>query len=224
MQESVKTSEKAILTKRFIALVICVLLTGVGASFMIKADIGVGAWDALAMSIGFLTGIEVGTVGMMMNITCVILQILILTKLFKIKNLLQVPMSILIGIVVNYIIYQLLSTLEISNYFMNLALMLAGLIIVCFTISAIMLIDLITFPLEGLSMSIVLKSKYTFGMVRQVFDVLCVVLSLGMSFLLHTPLTVREGTIISMLLFGPLVTIIMRWMKPLFRRMDLTDL
>lgn len=223
MQESVKTAEKSFLTKRFIALVICVLLTGVGASLMIKADIGVGAWDALAMSIGSLTGIEVGTVGMMMNITCIILQILILKKSFKIKNLLQIPLSILIGIVVNYILYRLFSEIEIDNYFINLAMMLFGLIIVCFSISAIMLIDLITFPLEGLSMSIVLKSKYTFGIVRQFFDVFCVSASLGMTFLLHTPLTVREGTIISMLLFGPVVTIIMKWMKPLFRRMELTD-
>ncbi len=37
------------------------MIVGIGFAFTLKANVGVGAWDALSASLNSLTGIEVGT-------------------------------------------------------------------------------------------------------------------------------------------------------------------
>lgn len=76
--------------KKYLVLIFLIMLTGIGTAFSLKAAVGVGAWDALIQSLSFLGALRVGTVGMILNIICIIGQILFLRKDFKWINLLQV--------------------------------------------------------------------------------------------------------------------------------------
>lgn len=198
-------------------------MVGIGASLTLKAAIGVGAWDALAQSISFSTGIKVGTIAMILNSSCVLGQLLILRKDFRLKHLLQLPIGIVIGVVVNFIFYDVLGPITVDSYVMNLLLLLVAYIIIAASIAGIMLLDVVTFPLEGICMAIANKMNWKFVVVRQSADVISLVLVLIITFTMAIPLTLREGTVIGMLFFAPLMGFFMKLLEPGFRKLSLLN-
>jgi len=107
---------------KIIMVAIAMTITAMGASLGIKIAIGVGAWDALSQSISMVLGVKVGTFSMILNISCVILQIFLLKKGFKFNHLAQIGISILLGSVVNFMVYEVFAELAINNYFLSVSL------------------------------------------------------------------------------------------------------
>lgn len=60
-------------------------------------------------------------------------------------------------------------------------------------------------------------------MLRQGVDIISIILVLILSFSFNVPLSIREGTIIGMLTFSPIMEIFMKVLRPIFIRLDLTD-
>lgn len=199
------------------------IIVAIGASLSIKAAVGVGAWDALSISVCEVLGMKVGTFSMIMNITCVAIQLAILKKDFKLIHASQVLVSILLGTVVNFMVYNVLAMFTITSYAINLMLLVISVVGIAGAISVIMTINLVTFPLESCCMVIAQKTKKNFGVLRQLVDVGAIAISLTLSFVFGDPVVVREGTIIAMVLFGPLLNVIMPRLKPGFSRLKLTD-
>ena len=50
--------------KKYLLVVIAFMVVGVGCALTMKANVGVGAWDALAKTTNDMTGIAIGTAGM----------------------------------------------------------------------------------------------------------------------------------------------------------------
>ncbi len=197
------------------------IITAMGASLGIKAAVGVGAWDALSISVCQVINMRVGTFSMIMNITCVAIQLAILKKDFKIVHASQILVSIMLGGVVNFMIYNIFARFTITSYAINLALLLLSVIICSIAISVIMTVNLVTFPLESCCMVIAGKLNKNFGTLRQLVDVAAIVISLGLSLAFCDPIQVREGTVIAMILFGPLLNLIMPRLQPGFAKMKL---
>ena len=208
--------------KRYLALIIIVACTGFACALALKASVGVGAWDASAQALSNLLHIKVGTMGMVLNCSCVLGQIVILRKKFRPIQLLQVLVSIVLGNVVNIVLYDLL-TFEINSYFMSLCLIIVAYILSSLFVGAIMVLDLVTFPLEGLCMALESVLPFTFSQIHQAVDVICIALGILLTLIFKAPLAVREGTVIGMLLFAPLMGWFMKVEKPLFKQWDLID-
>lgn len=102
------------LMKRYLALIVIVACTGFACALALKAAVGVGAWDAFAQALSDLLNIKVGTMGMVLNCSCILGQILILRKKFRPIQLLQVVVSVVLGNVVNLVLYDVL-TFEIAS-------------------------------------------------------------------------------------------------------------
>ncbi|MDD3028448.1 MAG: hypothetical protein PHI41_10445 [Erysipelotrichaceae bacterium] len=198
------------------------IITAMGASLGIKAAVGVGAWDALSISVCQVIGLKVGTFSMIMNITCVAIQLVILKKDFKIVHASQVLVSVMLGGVVNFMIYNVFARFTITSYAINLGLLLLSVIICSIAISVIMTVNLVTFPLESCCMVIANKLNKNFGTLRQMVDVAAIVISLGLSLAFADPIQVREGTVIAMILFGPLLNLIMPRLQPGMEKLNLT--
>lgn len=209
------------MVKRIIVLVVLVSMVAVGCALTLKGAIGVGAWDALASTISGKLGIPFGTMGMFLNFCCIGLQMLILKKEFKKVQYLQFVVSILFGYVVNFVLYELFSGFVVTEYYINVSLLVIGQIICAFAVGAVMVIDMVTFPLEGACMAVSNKLGKKFHVVRQLVDVISVMAVLLLVFTLGMDLTVREGTIIGALIFGPIMGIFMRLLKPIFKRTNL---
>ncbi len=191
--------------KRYVLTVLFIVLTGIGAALSLKAAVGVGAWDAMTQSIGYVTAIKVGTVGMALNISCVVGQIILKGKQFKPFQLIQVVVSIVLGIVVNFFFYNVLGNLVLNQYFIQLLVLLVAYILIALSVSMVIMLGIVTFPLEGLCLAIEEKTPFKFAKIRQFVDVLSVAVALLLTQVFALPMTIREGTVIGMLIFGPLL-------------------
>ncbi|WP_238902471.1 hypothetical protein [Clostridium sp. YIM B02506] len=209
--------------KRIILCFLMIILVSFGASLTLKAAVGVGAWDALALTGSSITGIQVGTVGMILNFLCIFIELVILRKDFKLKHALQIVLCFIIGYTVNFFFYDVLGGINLSNYFVRVAVLIIGYVINAFTVAVIMLLDVVTFALEGACKAISDKTKILFHNFRQGVDVAFIVITIIMAFVFNVPLSVREGTVIGMIIFGPIMGVFMKLLKPIFQKYDLTD-
>lgn len=78
-------------------LILLTILAGMELALLVKMNVGVAPWDAMALSFSFLTGIKMGTIAIICNYLCVLGQIILLKKEFKKINFLQIPISMLLG-------------------------------------------------------------------------------------------------------------------------------
>ena len=210
------------LVKRSLFVLFGVILVSFGASLTLKAAVGVGAWDAVSQSVSLLTGIKVGTFAMFLNGSCVVGQLLVLHKNFNISRILQIGVAILLGVFVNFFYYDLFGSIVLDTYIIRLVTFIIAMVILSFAVAAVMVIDVVTFPLEALCMVVSNKTGWNFSKLRQYVDVASIVFSLAVTFLLTQPLVVREGTVIGMLIFGPLLGFFMHKIEPAFKRLNLT--
>lgn len=209
--------------KLIFLLSIIVIIIGIGAALTLKVAIGVGPWDSLAQSTSYLFGIKIGTMGMILNCSCVLGQWILLRKNFNIRHLLQVPLSILIGFVINFFFYDVLGLITIDSYIMKLMVFVISIIVLAFALACMLVLDFVTFPLEGFCMALAKKTKWNFTIIRQSSDIISILLVVLLSFGLSLPLTLREGTIICMLLFAPLIGYFMGRVQPIFGKLDLIN-
>lgn len=209
--------------KLSIAIILNIILVSFGASLTLKAAIGVGAWDSVSQIMALILGIKVGTFAIFLNSSCVLGQWILLGKNFKAIRLLQVGVAILLGVFVNFFYYTLFGSLVLESYILRIVVFVLAITVLAFGVSNIMLIDKVTFPLESLCMVISDKTGLDFGKLRQGADFISIVFALSMSYLFSLPFTVREGTVIGMLMFGPLLSLFMKHTKATFKRLELID-
>jgi len=206
---------------RIIMVAIAMIITAIGASLGIKIAIGVGAWDALSQSISMVLGVKVGTFSMILNISCVLVQVFLLKDRFKFNHLAQIGVSILLGTVVNFMLYKVLSEIMIDNYFISISLFILSVVMCALGIAMITAINLISFPLESCCMVLAKKINKNFGSIRQGVDIIAIIISLIITFIFKNSMTVREGTIIAMLIFGPMLDLFVKLMSPSLRKLSL---
>ena len=202
---------------------LCVIIVGIGASLALKAAVGVGAWDALSQSISGGISIKVGTISMILNVSCVLIQLIILKKEFKLIHLSQILVAVLLGSVVNFMFYGVYAQFTFNNYFINIGLLLLGVLFCAIGVSLIMAIDFISFPLEACCMVISKKLNKKFGMIRQLVDILSIIFALGLAFIFNQSITVREGTVIAMFIYGPMLDLFMKIIMPRLKQLELVD-
>lgn len=208
---------------KLIIVTISIIITAIGASLAMKAAVGVGAWDALSQSVSRVIDIKVGTFSMILNISCVVVQLILLRKDFKVKHVLQIFVSILLGIVVNFMYYEVLSNISIDNYLISVGLFILSCIICAIGVSTALLINLVSFPLEACCMVVAEKINKKFGPIRQLVDIVSIVIAMGVALAFRDTITVREGTIIAMVIYGPMLDWIMRFISPRLRKLELID-
>ena len=211
--------KKTILTFLFIS--INIVITGIGASLGIKAAVGVGAWDALSQSVSTVIGMKIGTFSMLLNISCVVVQLLMLGKKFKPISILQVFVAILLGNVVNFMLYDVYANLVINSYFLNLAIYVVSVLIIVVGVANIMAMNFISFPLEGACLVVSDRYNLNFGKVRQWVDIIAIIIALVVAFVFKDNYTVDVGTVIGMAMFGPLLDRIMNFVRPKLDKMGL---
>lgn len=189
--------------KNILLVIIAVVITAIGGSFTVKANVGVGAYEALNMNINQLTGIKIGTLAIALNMTCVLIQWLLLKKDFSFRQFLQVPVTLILGQVLNVMLYTVFANITIEQYWMKIAMVILGGLIAAIGVGSMMALNYINMPLEGACMAFSSRYGLNFGKVRQIVDVLLIASALLIAFSTNTAVTVREGTIISMFLFPP---------------------
>lgn len=183
------------------------------AAFQMKVNIGVSPWDGLGRSISYMTGLRIGTVSIVQSTSCVTIQLLLLRKQFGISNILQLIVGLSMGTLINFWYYTFFASLTIDSYFVALVLFTLSVIGSAVFVSILQTAEVVNLPLEGLCQVISDKTKIGFSKIRQYADVISVALILLITFIGQVPISLREGTIISMILFGPAMGVIIPYLE-----------
>lgn len=208
--------------KRYILVVLGFMIVGTGCAFTVKANVGIGAWDALAKSTSDIVGIEVGTAGMIFNCCCVLGQIIVLRKEFRPIQLLQIPLSVVLGAVINIVYYHLL-VFPFDSFIGGIIIYTLATEVCAFGVSIVMLLDEVTFALEGFCMALTKILPFKFSSIRQSVDVITIIVICIITFIYHISLSIGVGTIIGMLVFGPSLGIFMKVFKPILKKRNLLN-
>ncbi len=209
--------------KQVIYFTVAITLLSASAAFQMKLNIGMGPWDGFGKSIADASGIKVGNAAIMMSLTCVILQLLILRKEFSITNVLSLAVGFINGKIINLFYYGVFENMNIESYLIKLILFMFSILLIAFFVSMIQTANFINLPLEGLCEAIASKGISKFSTIRQLIDILSIVSIIIITIVWKVPLTLREGTIISMILFGPLLGFFIPYQEKFVEKYNIVD-
>lgn len=209
--------------RKFILLIVALLLAAFGIGLQIQAAIGLAPFDAFNQAVAYAIDIRVGDVVSIAQLIFVGTQVLILKKETTWKLLLQVFVGALLGQAINLVLYTVLGGLVVGGYFMRLLLLIIGSLWAPFFIGAIMVLDLVSMPVESFAMVVSKKTNKLFGQVRQYVDIVFLILAIVITLITNEPFTIREGTIVSALTFGPLLNIYMPIIEKYFKKWNIIE-
>ena len=201
--------------RNIMLFIFCIFVSPFASCLGLKAGIGTGAYSAVSKTLAPLLNIKIGTLGACLNIICILVELAILKKNFKIRHFLQFFMALLTGTITNFFYYEVLGSFHVDNYILRVLLLMASDVINSFAVATLLNLDYVSTPLGGAChvVSKALNKPYAFA--RQSVDVICLIVIAISVLFFHGELSIREGTIISALEFGPLVDFWLKKTKPL---------
>ena len=203
------------LTKKIFLTILGILLVYSAVAFALKAAIGVLPVDAAITSVATLIGMKVGTFSMLFHGSFFVGQILIEKKNFRKTELLQLLYITLGGSVLNFFLYVVLKNVTFTAYPLRLIVCILSFVVSSFGCSLVLETHLMRTPMEGCIQLIADRIGTTQGKLRQKIDIALVIISVAITLLFGVEWTLREGTIIAMLIFGPLFDF---WKKHFFSK------
>jgi len=199
--------------KKILRTVLGILLVYGSVAFAIKAGIGVLPVDAAITSIATLIGMKVGTFSMLFHGSFFLGQIAIEKKDFRKTELLQLLYITLGGSVLNFILYTVLRNVTFAFYPLRLVVCVLAFAVSAFGCTLVLETHLMRTPMEGCIQLLAERMGTTMGKLRQKIDVVLVLISVAITLLFGVEWTLREGTVIAALLFGPMMDF---WKKTVF--------
>ena len=183
-----------------------------GVALSIKAELGTSPISSVPYVSGLISGLSVGTTTIIVNSLFVLAQILMLRSQYEWYQLLQIPVAIVFGLMID-MFSLLMGDIVLSSYIQQWLFCAAGLIFVALGVSMEVTAELITTAGEGLVLAICQVTSFKFGNVKVAVDVTLVILAAAASLLVLGELAgVREGTAAAAVLVGLLTK---QFVKPL---------
>ena len=199
--------------KKTLRTVLGILLVYGSVAFAIKAGIGVLPVDAAITSIATLIGMKVGTFSMLFHGSFFLGQIAIEKKDFRRTELLQLLYITLGGSVLNFFLYTVLKNVTFSIYLLRLIVCVLAFAVSAFGCTLVLETRLMRTPMEGCIQLLAERMGTTMGKLRQKIDVALVIISVAITLVFGVEWTLREGTVIAALMFGPMMDF---WKKTVF--------
>lgn len=219
MNHSEKTSSGR-MAVRIIVMLLGLFIAGVAVAITKRGDLGVSPVSSVAnvLSLRF-TSISFGSWLFIWNCLLILGQVLILSREFRLFQLLQIPLSFLFGWFTD-IGMMLAAYLPNELYMHRVLWVLAGTLVLGFGTALTVSANVIMNSGEAFVKAISVKTGRQFGNVKTCFDICSVLLSVILSLALFSFRIVgtREGTVIAALLTGQTVRFFQaRLREPLHR-------
>lgn len=206
---------------RAVMYVIGIAVLALGVSFSRRAGLGLSmlvAWPAVMADIDPIETHNMGWYVGAVFVLYVVLEILVLRRDFKPLQLLQIPISLMYGSLVN-LWNGVSSAIPVPNYLSQVALTLLSVLTMAIGISIYLTADVVPLSSEGIVLAVTKVSGRPFPKLKQAFDLTLIVLALVTSLIfLHEVRYVREGTVVAALCLGPLIGMTGRFVGPVVRR------
>lgn len=191
----------------------------IGVALSINADLGVSPVNSLPYVISLVTGQDMGRCVIVVFSSYIVLQILILRRRFRPINLLQIVFSTIFGYFVD-LAKLLVGDFALPGYAGRMVMLLASIVLVALGVLLYVEVFLVPMPMEGLAMTIGEKCNIPFPKMKMIVDCVVVASGIALSFLaLHQLAGIREGTVITALVTGKLITWMKKPLSPLLKQL-----
>lgn len=199
------------LLQRWLTFLFGVWVMSVGIALSVHGQLGTAPISTFPAVLDAATSLTVGFVTVLMNIVFVLIQMLILRRRFKSFQLVQLPIAVVFGMLVDLSLY-LTSWVQPEHYLMNWVVTIIGALILGIGVYIQVKPKLIYLPGEGLVMALTQVTPVRFGTMKQVVDWSLVIISVILSLILLQRLEgVREGTVFAAFAVGAVVKVIHRF-------------
>lgn len=206
------------LPQRVIIYTLGMFFIALGVALAVNSNLGISTVSSLPYVISIVLRQPLSLCVTGVFCCAVLLQIIILRRQFKPIQLTQIIFSALFGLLVDFS-GLLLGEFCLPGYLGRLIMTLAGVLMIALGVTIYVEAALVPMPMEGLSLAIAQKSKYPFHRVKVVVDCSLVGIGIILSLCALGRIEgIREGTIISAVLAGPLIPIFRRPIKPIIDR------
>jgi len=204
--------------KKISSTILGILIIYGAVAFAMKAGIGVLPVDAAIASIASLIGIKVGTFSMIFHGSFFLGQLAMEGKKFRKIEFLQILYIVLGGSVLNFFLYTVLKNVTFTAYPLRLIVCVLAFVTSAFGCMLVMETKLMRTPMEGCIQMIAERIGTTMGKLRQKIDIVLVLVSVAITLIFGEEWTLREGTVIAALIFGPMMDF---WKKAVFSKNSL---
>ena len=190
------------LLERYGFLVIALEFMTLGIIFTIRGNLGITpiSCPVYVLSLGFSPTLGEFTIAM--HILFVLIQIILLRSKFKYIQLLQIPLGIIFGILIDINDY-IVGNYYPHNYISKLISICIGSFSCAIGVSIEVTVKTVLIAGEGLLVAIITVFELPLGKTKIAFDISLVIISIGISLYLFKEIKgVREGTVIAAFLVG----------------------
>lgn len=191
--------------KSYSLFVLSVFAMGLGISLVTLAYLGTTPITSPSFTLSLFIPISFGMLTMLMNFVFVLLQIIILGKEFPKEQYIQLVVGPILGIAIDFWSY-FVEMISQPYYWMSVLMVLTGCVIIAYSTILQLKANVVNNPAEGIVKAITIKTKKEFGTIKLYFDVSLVVIAIIISLIaLGNIQGVREGTVVSAVIIGPLI-------------------
>jgi uncharacterized membrane protein YczE len=192
----------SIFLKKIILLFLGLYLMSIGVVFSVNAGLGVSPASCIPYICNLAFPVSLGQATIALNVVLILSQIALLRKKYKPVQLIQLPVSILFGFLID-LNADLFQSIVAHSYMGGVLLCLLSCFLVGGSVFLIVKANLTFLPGEGLALVISQISHVDFGKAKIGTDSSFVLIALIGSFLfLSTLQGIGEGTIIAAFLVG----------------------
>ena len=197
------------IARRLFMYVLGLFFLALGVAFSISSDLGVSPVNSLPYATSLVSGLPMSVCVPTIFGVYILLQIIILRRDYKWKNLLQLPFSFLFGYLTDFTKY-IFRFLVAGNYVIQLAFLVVSICCVGLGLVFYLSANLVPMPMEGLTLAISAKfPKIKFHNLKISADCASVLLAVVITFVFsgHSQ-GVREGTVLTAIAVGKVMAVI----------------
>lgn len=185
-----------------------------GASLSIKANLGTAPLICIPNVCSLISHLSVGTVTFVFNLILIISQIIILRSDFEKRQLLQIVMGTIFSAFIDFSL-MLVGFVNPQDYISQILVLLISCFVIAFGVLLEIKTEIVYLPADGFIYSISKFLNKEFAKVKPFVDTAMVIIAIILSFVFLGYLAgVREGTLITAIIVGPIVNYIKRYSDP----------
>lgn len=196
---------------RYVIYLISLFIISLGASLSIKANLGTSPLICLPYVCSLITNLSVGIVIFLFTILFIVIQIALLGKGFEKRQYLQLVIGFIFSFFVDFSL-MIVNFINPIGYINQFLLLLFSCLVVAFGVLLEIQTEVVYLPADGVIVAISKVLKKDFPKVKPFVDTSMVIIAAILSIVFLGYLAgVREGTIISALIIGPIVKILKKY-------------
>lgn len=204
---------------RYVLYLTSLFIISFGASLSIKANLGTSPLICLPYVSSLITKFSVGEVMFVFTIIFILIQVVLLRKDFEKRQYLQLIMGTIFSVFIDFSL-MLVNFINPVGYVNQMLLLLFSCVVVAFGVLLEIQTEIVYLPADGVIVAISKVLKKEFSNVKPFVDTSMVIIAAILSLVFLGYLAgVREGTIISAIIIGPIVRILKKYLdsyiKPL---------